>query len=321
MPSKDLVCEFCQTEMRKCDIATHIKAKHEKELVALMLKEYSEASEDKSHTTITKLMRHNKPHSIPIYSELYPDARYFFGVKPMMFLEEDDFDTVRSYINSEKNMEAHIEYMYELMNKIGLKDMAEYNIKIEVRSPEISLLKKQYSEATRKIAEQEKENEMLKNIIAQQKHNYNELKEAIDMGFGDELPQMKKDMDFYKRTINEQDKEIAYYRNRLEEYNHKVEEEITNIRRASSKERDMLYENEEKLLAEIKKLKENNEKIKLKIKQEAQKMLEKEKEKKKAEKKKVKKALKKAKALAALENDSSSSDSDSDSESSGSDSD
>lgn len=313
MPAVNINCEFCNANMRRDAIGTHVVAKHQDDIIQLLLENYKDDDFSISGKTINKIMNFPTGNSNPLYSKMYADATYYFGLKPMFFLDDENINTVHAYVKSTANMDAHNKFMYELTSKITLKNIIDYNIQIQVKSPEFSKMKKEYTEAIKKSLQLEEELSSQKHYTTTLKETIHQLKNNIGLEAGESVDDIKKDLAHWKRSHTDQESIITSYKAKLDAKDEEANTTYYELRFNHSKEIDRLWEVEDTVKKENTKLKEENARIKMKIKEEAQKILDKEKAKKKAEKKKLKKAIKKAKALEQAE------DSDSDSDSSDSD--
>jgi hypothetical protein len=85
MPSPMMKCEFCENyEIRRDSYASHVKSKHMKDIAYLMLEDFKDCEVN----TISSYASERKTTSMPIYSKMYQDAEYWFGVKPLFYIRE-----------------------------------------------------------------------------------------------------------------------------------------------------------------------------------------------------------------------------------------
>ena len=113
MPSKNIICEYCNHLIRKDRMGQHVKVRHVKQLAEQFMEE---ATNMTLPCTIQEIMRCHKV--IRIYSRVNPKAFYLFGVIAKYFEEGDD-DT--NYITHE-NMEQHSIYLGKVLSHISLHD-------------------------------------------------------------------------------------------------------------------------------------------------------------------------------------------------------
>ena len=127
MPSKNIICEYCNHLIRKDRMGQHVKVRHVKQLAEQFMEEAQNMTPKGSELvslrsvpflpcTIQEIMRCHKV--IRIYSRVAPKAFYLFGVVGKYFEEGDD-DT--NYITHE-NMEQHSIYLGKVLSHISLHD-------------------------------------------------------------------------------------------------------------------------------------------------------------------------------------------------------
>lgn len=134
MPSKVFQCDFCDSKHRKIDLPSHIKHKHKVELARHLV-------DDAKQSNINLINSYQKkadPKTMPIPSRIHSDTDYWFGVKPVMIEEKD---SVTPYLSMDVNVEAHAEFIKELMSIVSLNDLMEINRAQWLRSPECFALK------------------------------------------------------------------------------------------------------------------------------------------------------------------------------------
>ena len=146
MPAKDYPCEFCKDVMRRDTIGQHVKSKHMADIAERLLKEYAEyEGKSDNHSTLQKILKSMDVKNIPIYSELEENAVYWFGLRPNIFLDDEDKAVIK-YKSSPANMEAHAEFLQQITSIISLKDLLKAHISLVDRSPESIRLKSQVAE-------------------------------------------------------------------------------------------------------------------------------------------------------------------------------
>lgn len=305
MPCKSFACEFCHTEFRKDALAIHVKAKHIKELGAMLLSELKD-SDFSAINRYCKNVKHN-----PIYSVLHVNAVYIFGVKPQFFPDDKDSHEISNYIKSEENLEAHNRFIEEVLQTISLMDFIQHQRNVQIKS--IEMIKK--SETVR---QQQVELELLKiqsentrEYVTKLEGKIAEYEEYYDTK--DTITDIKNNNLYLQRRTIDLERKLrlveASNTTTAEEYDDK----ISYIREQHMKELEYYQAQVDTCKKTVEDFVKENEKLKTRVKAEAEKLLQKEKERKK----KAKKQLKKAKALAKLAE----SDSESDSNLSSSDSD
>lgn len=334
MPCANYICEFCENKteeektFRRDALGGHVKAKHMQQIKDMILKEYVERDGDKTHTTLQRMMNGLNP---PIYSELYENAEYYFGVKPNLFLD-DDTKAQMSYKASQLNMDAHEAFLKELMNSITLIDMMACNVQIVMRSPEVIELKKKVRESEKMIMALEDDAEKNQGYIESLKQDIQDFRDLGDVESS--IAEMKKQIDYYRHGMNRTQRELADLRETYERYREQSQKEYTekweSLRKETLNMETQLYETDIKYRDMEHKMKQKINDGVAKELEKLRKEKEKEKEKAKKEKRKAKEKLKEAMMLAKLKaknmkkaksssSDSDSSDSDSDSSDSDSD--
>lgn len=146
MPSRLYQCDFCESKQRKADLAHHIKTKHVKELAEYLVQE----ARLSNISVISSYLRMADPANIPIPSRLHEDTDYWFGAKPIMAEEKD---SVSSYLASEMNMEAHKDFLHEVMDQVSLNDYMSIQRNLIMRSQEMLAMKDRVREVERELSE------------------------------------------------------------------------------------------------------------------------------------------------------------------------
>jgi len=312
-----IVCEFCQTEMRKNLLAPHVKAKHAKEVAQLMLEQWKESAT----CNMIQLMTQFAPAKRTwIHSKMYPGCFYLFGIKPTFFTDDDDHS---SYIECEANMSAHEQFLEEIAREITLYDLIQIGKPIVFTCPEVVSLHKTVRRLTSQVEEEkakyhehvsrlETEASTLREILHfsedeyvipyrdLEKHNaFMKTKMADNQLACDTI---KKEYAVLTQTLKE---EFGVKANNLSDEMIALYDSLGKARDAN----DQLQSKFKRAVADAVEKERQKEKAEKEKKKEKK---EKEKVKKALEKKKADRKVKKAIALAKLETDS---DSDSDSDS------
>lgn len=134
MPSKIVRCDFCDTDHRKTDLPTHIKAKHMAELAKYIVEDAKVCSSN----VINSYMRGACVKTMPIPSRLYDGTDYWFGVRPIMIEEKDN---VTPYLAIDCNLDSHRAFIEELMDYISLNDYISIGRLTQIRCPEMDIMK------------------------------------------------------------------------------------------------------------------------------------------------------------------------------------
>lgn len=108
MPSKHIVCEFCNHTIRKDRLGQHVKVRHVKQLAERFISLLEE-----KENPISSIIHSNR--IVRIYSQQDPKAFYVFGVIGKYFEENDPCD---QYI--EDNTEAHNIFLSKVLSHIPL---------------------------------------------------------------------------------------------------------------------------------------------------------------------------------------------------------
>jgi DNA repair exonuclease SbcCD ATPase subunit len=305
MPSPNIICEFCQSPHRKDVYAIHVKAKHAKELAAILLDEWRTCS-----TGTLKGMQRGLKEVNPIWSKRDPCECWIFGVKPSYFREEDPWG---AYSRVSDNIEEHGKFLLEICGHIPFLDYLKTEKEWVPKPTEISRLNKELE----RVNEESKEKEDKLNSTIEYLTDRIHRMENQDMELVEETnAKYKASQEYLQSAKNEIKRLKEQYETKLSDTKEEGEANWINAL-AKSREVEQKYDL----------LYDDYIKVKATIKKEAQKMMDRDIEKKKAEKekekKKAKEAAKKAKQeakkaeklkkKAAKDSDSdSSSDSDSD---------
>lgn len=171
MPPKVFQCDFCDSKHRKLDLAQHIKVKHKVELARHLV----EDAKQSNINVIASYQRKADPKMMPIPSRIHADTDYWFGVKPVMMEEKD---SAAPYLAMDVNVEAHAEFIKELMSIVSLNDLMEIHRANYLRSPECLALKDKVKALEETI-------------------------EALNHGFEKQLEQMRLELDASQKTLLE----------------------------------------------------------------------------------------------------------------------
>lgn len=315
MPSPTIRCEFCENhEMRRDAYAAHVKAKHMKEIALLMLKDFK----DSLINTIAAYAADKDVKSMPIHSEMYQDAEYWFGVKPLFYIRESNelpHDATRpdtklkpytedqeltQYLKRQENLTYHKNFIEECLKQLSFFDFMNQQKKLIVRDASVVTMKNQLMLLT-------KEHEALKEITNRERERLQKEIElwketAEEKEF---IADLKKDISYYKAYSSRIQKELDYTKKLCEEKDKEHEENVAAINQRRCSELSYAEERNDVLRKENIDLKKTMDK-------KVQKLVDKERKEERKEKQKAKKAIKKAKKLAELSNSDSDSGSESD---------
>jgi hypothetical protein len=117
MPSKVIVCEFCNHTTRKDRYGQHVKVRHVKDLAKRFL-----ADTENEDNTILSILRCHK--MIKVHSKTDPKAFFLFGVIGRYFEEKDEYD---EYTTNE-NMEHHHLFLSKVLSHITLSDFLKTSL-------------------------------------------------------------------------------------------------------------------------------------------------------------------------------------------------
>lgn len=314
MPSKLFRCDFCNLEQRKCDLPTHIRAKHMDELTTYLIQD----AKQYSVSPILQFMKKQHVVNIPIPSRLYEGCDYWFGVKPIMIEEKD---SVSPYISAEPNIKSHEEFLNEIMSKVSIIDYMEIQREICNKSAEMKTLEKSLIETTEQLIHVTDTFACYKEKIDIELNAY---KQTVDeMNGGKTIAEMTREIESLKRTTRKMDDKIftiTKENQQLRQCSEPIYRSETVALDAIKMEElyiqkiEMLQEKLGKTREELQTEKDKNRKVK-----ESTRKTEKDTEKIRAEREKVKREMKEAKkrmkALQkALSSSSSSGSDDSDSD-------
>lgn len=117
MPSKVIVCEFCNHTLRKDRIGQHVKVRHVKELARQFL-----ADTEQDDNAILSILRSHK--MIKIHSKTDPKAFYLFGVIARYFEEKDDYTDYWTV----ENVEHHHMFLSKILSHISLSEFLKTSL-------------------------------------------------------------------------------------------------------------------------------------------------------------------------------------------------
>ena len=315
--------------MRRDAYAAHVRAKHMKDIALLLLDDFKESN----ITVITAYASEKDTSSMPIYSKMYQDAEYWFGVKPYFYIRESnevpydatrpdaklksypEDEELRQYLKREENMRSHRLFVEEALQSISLLEFITLQKNLVVRHPDVINTKKELSALRGRYATLEESSKKDKECLQRELEMWKETADEKEF-IGD----LKRELQSSRSHVKQLTKEVSYFKSIKEEIEKEHNEHWTELnmnRLAESRKTEAI---EDALRKEVSDLKAQVEKSKNDVKKEAQKLFDKEheakqraKEKKAIAKAKAKKLAKKAKKLAEM-SDSDSSDSDSDSD-------
>jgi len=301
MPSKKIVCEFCQTPSNKQRVAGHIKSKHAKEVGKMLFQEWRQGE---NITPIKQYLEARPTQNIPIASRLYEGAVYWFGPDPMFFDEDESYAL---YIKSQDNLDGHRAFLEECLGQISLMDFIECERQYQLKSPE-------RLEDMKRIRQLESELKHLHDSFSEyQIHSEKQLRIYVDTFEAEEkgtLKDLQSELCLARshcRTMERSLESLRRQYDSLEKEHYMTQQSHAESRLKNESDMEKYYlKREEGILRKLEQEKMKTVSVKKETKSEEQ---------KKQEKKRAKKALKKAKALAKLAELSDSSDSDSDSDS------
>lgn len=306
-------------ECRRDALGSHVKSKHVAEIKKMLLAEYVSREGDKTHTTLQKIMNGKNP---PIYSELYENAEYIFGVKPAIFMDEE-YKQQMAYNASQMNMDAHAVFLREITNAITLTEMMEANVEIIVRSPEVVELKRKLASNEKMVVTLQEDAEKNQTYMSSLKQDIQDFKDLGDIQ--QSVAALRKELDFWRHSSHRANKELEGLKVTFKHYQETTEKTYHDTMESRLQ---MNHATESMMMETTEKCRDLESKIKQKIADGIAKELdkmrkekEKEKEKAKKEKRRAKEKLKEAQMMAKLKAkmkkkaDASSSDSDSDSDS------
>jgi hypothetical protein len=303
--------------MRRDAYATHVKAKHMKDIARLLLEEFGECKVN----TISAYASEQRVSALPIYSKMYQDAAYWFGVKPLFYIRESievPYDETRpdtklkpypedleqtQYLKREENMIAHRKFIEEVLQSISLMDFIQIGKDMTIRNPDVVVMKTEL--ITLRAAHKELE-ESSKNQIERLKKDVEMWKETAEEK--EFIADLKRNLSYYKAYSARLKDELEYTKKLYQEKDQEHDENMRSINQSRCSELSYSYEQNDRL-------KKENTELKEKMEVKVQKLFEKKLKEEKKEKEKAKKILKEAKKkkkLAEMSDTDSDSGSDSD---------
>lgn len=193
MPSKTMRCDFCDSEHRKADLPSHIKAKHMAELAKYLVEDAKQCSSN----IINSYLRGACVKTMPIPSLLYEGTDYWFGAKPVMIEEKDD---VSPYLAVEANRQCHIAFIKELMYYVSLNDYLSIGRLTQLRCPEMDILKDTLKQREEDL------------MIAMKQH-------AVEMA------KLMREVEGYKQTLSDVNEGITH--NELRHQIHELQRDVS----------------------------------------------------------------------------------------------
>lgn len=317
MPSPNITCEFCSTEMRRNTYANHVKVKHVKEIGQLLFEDLK----DSNYSTLQNYASSLPTSTFAVDSKIHPEAEYWFGEQPLFYQRtsaqiqdkpgqlvskqkqyQEDIEK-SEYLRCEKNLEAHRAFLEEALSTISLLDYLKLGKELRIKNPDERIVRSQLSAL-------KKEHEaLIESTTHQIEHLKKEVESWKETCEQEELIQpIKSENLALKAQVNRVKREYEAMKQQWESREAQYQEMMDTRAKSYRDEVEMLMNQNDDLTAKLKKQEDTNAKIMVKVKKEAQKIIEKEKEKKK----KLKKEAKKAKRLAELSSDSDSDSSDDD---------
>ena len=310
MPSKVYQCDFCDSQHRKNDLPTHIRAKHTAELAQHLIHDAKTCSV----SIIWSFIERASPKTMPIPSKLHDGCDYWFGVRPIMIEEKDN---VTPYLVIEANLECHAKFINELMTHVSLIDFVEIHRNQQLNSQEMADMRKRNTDMSELIAEMSEQHTRLVEQLQTQLDDYKQTVEQLTGGTT--IADMRTEINKAQRTCAAAEKRSARLTEELSSLQWKYNtletryDELYRDSFSEEKSRRMI-DMEEAYMKRIEHLQgviqKEREKVAT-VKKESKNV-----DKKKAEKERMKNELKVAKAKARalkkqLKEDSSSSESDS----------
>jgi len=329
--------------MRRDAYAVHVRAKHMKEIATLLLEDFK----DHKSNTIAAYAADRSTKAMPVYSKMYQDAEYWFGVKPLFYIRESnevpyvesrpdtnlkpypEDEELRQYLKREENLVSHHAFIEEVLQSIPLMNFVKLGKDLEFRNPDVVSMKKELFILRASYASLEesskKENERLKKEVERWKETVEEKECIVDL---------RCDLRSAESYAQQLQRSTSLMKEKMEQMEKDYEDRWSQLNESQFTKERQIEEYEDSLRKKITKLEADLEKDKcnraVKIAEAVQKALEKEREtvqkkedkereakqkikdKKALDKAKAKKAAKKAKKLAEMSDSDSASDSDSD---------
>ena len=268
--------------MRRDTIGQHVKSKHMTDIAERLLKEYEDwEGKPDNHSTLQKILKSMDAKNIPIYSDIEENSVYWFGLRPNLFLDDEEKAVIK-YKSSPANMEAHAEFLEEITSIITMKQLLKSHISLVDRSPETIRLKAQVAEQQKLFQAQCKT--ILENVslIERQRQIIKDFQEETGV---DDIETLKNSLSYANKRVGWAEDEIKALKDQLNKHQSIADNEVSEI-------------NSKKLTIESQLLTVMNElgSLRTDFKKNVEKEVEKEVKKIKAQEKKDKARLKKEKA-------------------------
>ena len=219
--------------------------------------------------------------NIPIYSDIEENSVYWFGLRPNLFLDDEEKAVIK-YKSSPANMEAHAEFLEEITSIITMKQLLKSHISLVDRSPETIRLKAQVAEQQKLFQAQCKT--ILENVSLIERHRQI-IKDFQEETGVDDIETLKNSLSYANKRVGWAEDEIKALKDQLNKHQSIADNEVSEI-------------NSKKLTIESQLLTVMNElgSLRTDFKKNVEKEVEKEVKKIKAQEKKDKARLKKEKA-------------------------
>jgi len=292
-----MTCEFCHTASRKDYLAQHVRSKCAKGVAQLLLKEWVNGDRV---TPLKQYLEARPIQNIPIHSDMYEDATYWFGVEPRLFDTEDG--SWKFYTDNEDNRKAHEAFLRECIGLISLLDLIDCERELHIKSPEYTELHRKYMTLRRETeeelkevtAEREARDRRIHTLMEELRDAKNSMDSPETM---DELRMKLTHLETQKVSLSQQLENANYSLRTIESDHSKQVTEIYEAHRVRRTENEELYE---RLFSQYQALKKENERLQVSVKKEAQKMMDKQEKERHKDKEKARKAKEKLKEEIAL---------------------
>lgn len=291
MPSKKIVCEFCQAPSTKQLVAGHIKSKHAHDVGKMLLQEWKDGE---NITPIKQYMDARPIRNMPVSSKLYDGAVYWFGVDARFFDEEDTYSI---YIKSQENMDSHRSFIEECLRSISLMDFIECDRQYQLKCQVTMDLKREVHELQRKVVEDEKqfasEVDRRDMLIQKLRNEVEDLRQSSDNP--DTIQGLQRGIKEHQTTLALQANQITRLKYELDTIEDKHEQSLAHLYDAHRVNRQEDEEMYRVLNQRYQALKVSHEKLQLNVKKEAQKIVDKQEKQREKDKEKARQAKEKLK--------------------------
>jgi hypothetical protein len=275
--------------MRRDTIGQHVKSKHTLDIAERLLKEYEEyEGKMDNHSTLHKIIKSIDVKNIPIHSDLEENAVYWFGLKPNIFLDDEDKAVIK-YKSSSANMEAHAEFLEQITSIISLKELMKAHITLVDRSPETIRLKNQVAEQQKLFQAQSKT--ILENLSLLESQRKT-IKDFRDETGVTDIETLKSNLSYANKRVGWAEDEIKTLKEQLNKHQSIADNEVAEV---NSKKLTI----ESQLLAVMNELGSLRTDFKKNVEKEVERELKKIKAQEKKDKEKLKRERAKLKALEA----------------------